>query len=332
MLRRALLLIGLLWVLGCRDSAERPPPALQQAEQGAPSPSAISNWLNLGPAASGQPPAPVSPAVTVRIIDSISHQCRQNGSQITAPVRKVILRLDFTDPDFSAHHQFGVFAVPHEGQNQKFRIDRALEEIRSEGHEAKSLINGGFFFKNTVLSFYKSDLFHVAHPQNSARSEKRPCLVYHSATNDFAIEESSASNFQAWNRASSDLEVFCAGPLLVRNGVNVARARYAEEQFQGSGVDQDSDLPRTGVCITAPGHIKIFVADSPETSKHNVICGTTLPQLAELMKSEDCIDGMGNDGGGSTAFFTAASPGVPEFRLNGMEDRPLPVWVGVFSR
>lgn len=84
-------------------------------------------------------------------------------------------------------------------------------------------------------------------------------------------------------------------PTLVKNGQRTVT--YNEEIMWGSGVGLTGGDPRTAVGYTADKHVIIFVADGRQET---LSAGVSLIELADILISLGCVEGMNLDGGGST--------------------------------
>jgi len=84
-------------------------------------------------------------------------------------------------------------------------------------------------------------------------------------------------------------------PTLVKNGQRTVT--YNEEIMWGSGVGLTGGDPRTAVGYTADKHVIIFVADGRQET---LSAGVSLVELADILISRGCVEGMNLDGGGST--------------------------------
>ncbi|RQW06421.1 T9SS C-terminal target domain-containing protein [candidate division KSB1 bacterium] len=84
------------------------------------------------------------------------------------------------------------------------------------------------------------------------------------------------------------------GPTLVKNG-SVAIS-HDEEVFWDSGIGYSTANPRTAVGFISESHAILLVVDGRQVASQ----GVTLPDLAQIMVSLNCVAAMNLDGGGST--------------------------------
>ncbi|MFA4839758.1 MAG: phosphodiester glycosidase family protein, partial [Candidatus Neomarinimicrobiota bacterium] len=90
-------------------------------------------------------------------------------------------------------------------------------------------------------------------------------------------------------------------PTLVKNGQRTLT--YNEEIMWGSGVGLENGDPRTAVGYTADKHVIIFAADGRQETLSQ---GVSLIELADILISLGCVEGMNLDGGGSTQMTVGA--------------------------
>lgn len=90
-----------------------------------------------------------------------------------------------------------------------------------------------------------------------------------------------------------------AGPMLVREGENVAEENYWKEVLESGGVSGMSRHPRTALGATADGKLVVLVCDGRGKRGST---GFTLPELADKMISLGCVMAINLDGGGSSTF------------------------------
>ena len=90
-----------------------------------------------------------------------------------------------------------------------------------------------------------------------------------------------------------------AGPMLVRDGKNVAEESYWREVLDHGGVSGLSRQPRTAIGATADGKLVVLVCDGRNKRGSK---GFTLPELADKLISLGCTEAVNLDGGGSSTF------------------------------
>lgn len=172
----------------------------------------------------------------------------------------------------------------------------------------KAVVNGGYFGTTEIYS-YSLGSFGWETVNGNAKGP-RACIAYDSVSRKARIEQSMGMDSGGNSLFPDDTDVACAGPQLVKDGVNVSAAQYVAENFETSGISPDSHLPRTAACIKNDGSIVILTAQH-ETVRY----GMTLNELADHLISIGCKDALNLDGGGSTAFWT------PDVYIYGEEDR-----------
>lgn len=240
---------------------------------------------------------------------------------------ELVASFPFQDGAFSDSHDFVVFS-------EGFRtLDAIVAKIKAKGFEPVAVWNGGFFGPNNAVSYYKSSLTGVEHYENSQRGP-RACTLFDHGTNSFNLLQSTTTNYQNFLKLNKT-EVFCAGPQLLQNGLNVAKQQYCDEQFNPScrpdrtdpGIGYNSNYPRTASCFTAAGEFKVFAYLS--TFKK---CGSTVEHIADRMLDEGCVEGMNHDGGGSSKIYL--NNGTENFYrgFKGDANRTIPVWVAVVKK
>ena len=84
------------------------------------------------------------------------------------------------------------------------------------------------------------------------------------------------------------------GPVLIKD--NTIRVTYDEEILWGSGVGYNNRDPRSAVGYTADKHVIMLVADGRSDKSE----GVGLPELASIMKDLGCVEALNLDGGGSS--------------------------------
>ena len=90
-----------------------------------------------------------------------------------------------------------------------------------------------------------------------------------------------------------------AGPMLVRDGKNVAEESYWREVLDHGGVSGLARQPRTAIGATADGKLVVLVCDGRNKRGSK---GFTLPELADKLISLGCTEAVNLDGGGSSTF------------------------------
>lgn len=94
-------------------------------------------------------------------------------------------------------------------------------------------------------------------------------------------------------------EAVGGGPMLVKDGMNVAVENYWKEAFDGGGIAGTSRQPRTAIGATADGKLILLVCDGRNMRGS---AGFTLAELADKMISYGAVDAINLDGGGSSTF------------------------------
>lgn len=94
-------------------------------------------------------------------------------------------------------------------------------------------------------------------------------------------------------------EAIGGGPMLLKDGKNVAETNYWKEVLHSGGTAGLSYQPRTAIGYTADGKIVLIVCDGREM---NGSWGYTLPELADLLKSLGVVWAINLDGGGSSTM------------------------------
>lgn len=94
-------------------------------------------------------------------------------------------------------------------------------------------------------------------------------------------------------------EAIGGGPMLLKDGKNVAESSYWKEVLHSGGTAGLSYQPRTAIGYTADGKIILFVCDGREM---NGSWGYTLPELADLFKKLGAVWAVNLDGGGSSVM------------------------------
>lgn len=94
-------------------------------------------------------------------------------------------------------------------------------------------------------------------------------------------------------------EAVGGGPMLVKDGMNVAQENYWKEAFDGGGIAGLSRQPRTAIGATADGKLILLVCDGRNMRGS---AGFTLAELADKMISYGAVNAINLDGGGSSTF------------------------------
>lgn len=94
-------------------------------------------------------------------------------------------------------------------------------------------------------------------------------------------------------------EAVGGGPMLVKEGRNVAVENYWKEVFDGGGVAGTSRQPRTAVGATADGKVILLVCDGRNMRGS---AGFTLAELADKLIGLGAVDAINLDGGGSSTM------------------------------
>jgi exopolysaccharide biosynthesis protein len=172
----------------------------------------------------------------------------------------------------------------------------------------KAVINGGYFGGSETYSYSKGSFGWETTTGNA--KGPRACIAYDSVTRKARIVQSNGKDNLGNSLFPDETDVACAGPQLVKDGINVSAAQYIAENFETSGISPDSKLPRSAACIKNDGSIVLIMAQH-----ETVRFGMTLNALANYLISIGCVDALNLDGGGSTAFWT------PDKYIIGEEDR-----------
>lgn len=94
-------------------------------------------------------------------------------------------------------------------------------------------------------------------------------------------------------------EAVGGGPMLVKDGANVAVDNYWKEVFDGGGIAGTSRQPRTAIGATADGKIILLVCDGRNMRGS---AGFTLDELAAKMIALGAVNAINLDGGGSSTI------------------------------
>ncbi len=94
-------------------------------------------------------------------------------------------------------------------------------------------------------------------------------------------------------------EAVGGGPMLVKNGKNVAVENYWKEAFDGGGIAGTSRQPRTAIGATEDGKLVLLVCDGRNMRGS---AGYTLSELADKLISLGVTNAVNLDGGGSSTI------------------------------
>ena len=94
-------------------------------------------------------------------------------------------------------------------------------------------------------------------------------------------------------------EAIGGGPMLLKEGKNVAESNYWKEVLHSGGTAALSYQPRTAIGYTKEGKIVLIVCDG---RKMNGSWGYTLPELADYLKKLGAVWAVNLDGGGSSVM------------------------------
>lgn len=94
-------------------------------------------------------------------------------------------------------------------------------------------------------------------------------------------------------------EAIGGGPMLLKEGKNVAESNYWKEVLHSGGTAALTYQPRTAIGYTDDGKIILFVCDG---RKMNGSSGYTLPEVADLLKGLGAVWAVNLDGGGSSVM------------------------------
>ena len=97
-------------------------------------------------------------------------------------------------------------------------------------------------------------------------------------------------------------EAVGGGPMLVKEGKNVAVENYWKEVFDGGGIGGTSRQPRTAIGATADGKIVLLVCDGRNMRGS---AGFTLAELADKLVALGVVNAVNLDGGGSSTIVGA---------------------------
>lgn len=94
-------------------------------------------------------------------------------------------------------------------------------------------------------------------------------------------------------------EAIGGGPMLLKDGKNVAESSYWKEVLHSGGTNALYYQPRTAIGYTEDGKIILIVCDGREM---NGSWGYKLPELADILKSLGAVWAINLDGGGSSVM------------------------------
>lgn len=97
-------------------------------------------------------------------------------------------------------------------------------------------------------------------------------------------------------------EAVGGGPMLVKDGKNVAEENYWKEVFDGGGIEGLSRQPRTAIGAKADGKLVLLVCDGRNMRGS---AGYTLPELADKLIELGVVSAINLDGGGSSTMVGA---------------------------
>jgi hypothetical protein len=182
--------------------------------------------------------------------------------------------------------------------------------------DARAAVNGGYFaFGQGPVSYAKGRLGYES-PSGNVKGP-RGCFWYDRERRLAGLTVSMGREYVSggWGAGlfPEATDVICAGPTLVRDGVNVFAQQYDAENFGTSGISPSSPLPRTAICVLEDGGIFLLAAQHDSVKAR----GFTLPALAAYLIGKGCAQALNLDGGGSSAFWST------EGYWEGSEDRPL---------
>lgn len=109
---------------------------------------------------------------------------------------------------------------------------------------------------------------------------------------------------------------FGGGPSLLENG-SIHITNNEERKFAGKAIDDKH--PRTAIGYTADGKMILLVVQG---RMKNIADGATLPQLAQIFISLNCIEAMNLDGGGSSCMLINGKETIKTSDPEG--ERPVP--------
>lgn len=89
------------------------------------------------------------------------------------------------------------------------------------------------------------------------------------------------------------------GPMLVKDGENIAVENYWKEVFDGGGIAGTSRQPRTAIGATADGKLVLIVCNGRNKVGSS---GFTLSELADKLMSYGVVCAINLDGGGSSTI------------------------------
>lgn len=134
---------------------------------------------------------------------------------------------------------------------------------------------------------------HTAYPDVAAIGNNEKTKTFRSAPP--TSDETEFPGCKDWK----PYEAMGGGPMLVREGRNVAQESYWYECLDAGGTSGLSYVNRTAAGITADGKLILVVCDGRGKNGSD---GCTLVQLADKFLEWGCTDALNFDGGGSSAM------------------------------
>ena len=249
--------------------------------------------------------------------------------------KEAVATFDVKDPEFAQNFEVRTF---HSGF---VTLAGAVAAIRRSGVEPVAVINAGFFDgNNQIFSYYKSTTNQVEASDNSSLGP-RGCAWHDHGTLGFEFLGSTDANYQRMHQAAG-AEVVCAGPMLIRHSVDVLDQQICNEHFspgcrkdRTDGLNYLGNYPRSGVCVTAAGSLKLFAVTSSKKK-----CGMTMAELTHEMMAAGCTEGLNLDGGGSSKMYynaqagaSVASSSAGAVTVDGTDpNRGIPVWLVIVRK
>jgi hypothetical protein len=121
-----------------------------------------------------------------------------------------------------------------------------------------------------------------------------------------------------WGESREDFLPYLGPPVSAQETKDLARTEIPPSMQQARQVgvpptrfphDWDQTrAPRTGLGVTAEGHVLLAVVDGRASLHHSV--GVSLAELAAVMQWLGCRDAMNLDGGGSSVMYVAGEEGA----------------------
>lgn len=249
---------------------------------------------------------------------------------------------------FTVHH----FSPPVHAEEAYQRISSQLNEETLFG-----VVNAGFFDDTQVgqqtqlYSYYQSappwtDWKHWSRakiggnvvPKHPGMNYNRPCMTWKGYGHRVEYQQTDEA-FWRETAANPTRNVFCAGPLLVRDSKNIWETGAYLGGFspasRGEAKDDPLDLfapvSRMASCVKANGNV-LLQAYSP------IKCGRSMEKLATQMQSLGCREAMAHDGGRSVGYFFRVNGQVfqtteyPQQENSIWRHRASPVWWAVSLR